>query len=94
MILARVTGKATSTICHPALRGVRLLLCEPVDPQGHGTGRYLLCGDWQGAGTGDKVLITSDGEAASRHTGDDCTPMRNVIVGLVDTVDAPGQEDA
>lgn len=84
MILGRVAGNATSTVCHSALRGVRLLLCEVMDATGAGSGRFLLCGDWQGAGLGDLVLITSDGEAASRYTGDTTMPMRNVIVGLVD----------
>lgn len=84
MILARVTGHATSTICHQSLHGVRLILCEPLLADGSGAGRFLLCGDWQGAGIGDKVLITADGEAATRHTGRRDMPMRNVIVGILD----------
>lgn len=84
MILGRVSGNAASSVCHPTLRGVRLLLCEVLAADGRGTSRFLLCGDWQGAGPCDRVLITADGEAASRHTGSRSTPLRNVIVGIVD----------
>ncbi len=84
MILARVTGHATSTICHSSLKGVRLILCEQLLADGSPSGKFLLCGDWQGAGLGDKVLVTADGEAASRNTGQRDMPMRNVIVGILD----------
>ena len=87
MILARVRGNATSTVCHPSFKGVRLLLCEVLDAAGGASGKVLLCGDWQGAGAGDKVLVTSDGEAASRHTGDKHMPMRNVVIAIIDEDD-------
>lgn len=84
MLCARVVGHAHSTVHHPSLRGVRLLLCEAVDAAQRGTGRFVLAADWQGAGRGSLVMISTDGEAASRRVGDPKTPLRNVILGILD----------
>jgi len=84
MLTTRVIGNATTTVRHRSFRGVRLLLCEVLDAGGVGTGAVIVAGDWLGAGKGDEVLVTSDGDAAAAHTGDARGPLRNVIVGLVD----------
>ncbi len=84
MIHARVIGNAHSTVQHRSLRGVRLLLCEAIDEAKAGTGKFFLAADWLGAGVGSLVFVTTDGEAASRRIGDRNTPLRNVILGLID----------
>lgn len=85
MLAARVIGNATATVAHASLKGVRLLLCEALDSDGKPTGKVLVAGDWLGAGRGGQVLVTSDGDAALAHTGDPRGPLRNVILGLVDS---------
>lgn len=84
MLHARVVGHAHSTVHHPSLRGVRLLLCESVDAALAGTGKFFLAADWLGAGKGSIVMVTTDGMAASRKIGDKQTPLRNVVLGLLD----------
>lgn len=84
MVVSRVIGHATSTVRHPSLRGVRLLLCEALDAAGKGTGAVTVAGDWLGAGKGDTVLVTSDGDAANVHTGDPKTPLRSVVIEIID----------
>lgn len=84
MLRSRVIGHATSTIRHPSMKGVRLLVCEPVDDANVGTGQAMVAADWMGAGRGDLVLVTSDGDASYSHTGDRHTPLRNVVMGIID----------
>lgn len=84
MVVARVIGNATTTVRHRSLKGVRLLLCEVIDDAGQGTGAMICAGDWIGAGKGDEVMITSDGDASQVHTKDPHGPLRSVILGIVD----------
>ncbi|MFP4281576.1 MAG: EutN/CcmL family microcompartment protein [Opitutales bacterium] len=84
MLHARVVGHAHSTVHHPSLRGVRLLLCEGLEADASGNGKFFLAADWQGAGIGSRVMVTTDGGAASREVHDDSTPLRNVILGIID----------
>ena len=66
MQTALVIGRTTATVKDPTLRGYKLLLVQPLmadaqSPDGH----PLLVVDTLGAGTGDTVLITSDGKGAA-----------------------------
>jgi microcompartment protein CcmK/EutM len=88
MLDARVIGYGHSTVRHPSLRGVRLALCEGVGSDGQGDGAVFLAADWHGAGVGQRVFVTTDGEAASRQTGAWDTPLRNVVLGIADGEDA------
>jgi ethanolamine utilization protein EutN len=84
MVVARVIGHATTTVRHPSLKGVRLLLCEVLDDAGLGTGAVICAGDWIGAGKGDEVIVTSDGDAAEIHTKDPRGPLRSVVLEIID----------
>lgn len=88
MLDARVIGFGHSTVKHPSMKGVRLALCEGLTAAGDGDGKVFLAADWQGAGVGQRVFVTTDGEAATRALGDhplsDKTPLRNVILGICD----------
>lgn len=84
MLLARVTGHATSTIKHASMKGCRLLLCEAIDASGKGLAQYFIAADYLGAGHGQQVFVTTDGEAAELHHGDAHSPIRNCILGLAD----------
>lgn len=84
MLNARVIGFGHSTVRHPSLKGVRLALCEGLDFEEKGDGKVFLAADWSGAGVGQRVLVTTDGEAASRKISDESTPLRNVVLGIID----------
>jgi microcompartment protein CcmK/EutM len=43
-----------------------------------------------GAGNGETVLVLRQGAAAAQVLDVDQPPIRSVIVGIVDKVDAPG----
>lgn len=88
MLDAKVIGFGHSTVKHPSMKGVRLALCEGLTHEGRGDGKIFLAADWQGAGVGQRVFVTTDGEAATRSLGDkplsQQTPLRNVILGICD----------
>ena len=84
MILARVTGNITAAASHPGLKRVRLMVCEELDDSGSVTGKLVGAADWTGAGIGSIVLVDSDGDAAKAHGIDPKTPLRNVIIAIVD----------
>jgi len=85
MLLARVRGRATSTVKHPSLHGQKLLVCVQLDRTGGVTGDPMIVIDQQGAGAGDVVMISSDGKGLRELIHDTTTPARWFTVGIVDT---------
>ncbi len=81
MYLGRVVGKAISTIKHHSLTGWRLLVVEPIRADRNDP---LLVVDSLGAGIGDMVVITNDGKGARDLVGDEQSPARWTVLGLVD----------
>lgn len=86
MILSRVEGSVTSTRKHPSFGGWKLLICQPVNSDGTLNGAPVVAIDPQGAGNGDHVLVSTDGKAARTAVGDDKSPVRHMIVAIVDKV--------
>lgn len=88
MILGRVAGRCTSTIHHRVVEHQRLLIVERLDGPG-----YLIAMDAVGAGAGETVLVLDEGNGARQVLADAAAPIRSIIVGIVDSVDAwPGGE--
>ncbi len=81
MLLGTVEGHATSTIKHCSLRGVKLVLVQPVRSM---TAEPVLAVDRIGAAVGDVVMISSDGKGTREFVGDPTSPARWTIVGIVD----------
>ena len=84
MILAKVTGRITSTIHHPDMEGRTLLVLDKLDPSGAETGGYLIAIDSVGAGAGETVLVLDEGNGARQILGVEDMPVRSVVVGIVD----------
>ena len=84
MQLATVVGRATATVRHPTLAGWKLLLVQPLDVQGGPDGDPQLAIDNLGSGSGDKVILTSDGSAVREVVGADTTPLRWLEIGIAD----------
>lgn len=82
--LAAVIGRVNSTIKHPALNGWRLLIVQPLDQKGGSDGEPQIAIDHLGSSVGGNVMITADGSAVRDVMGRADTPVRFVIIGLVD----------
>lgn len=81
---AIVQGRATSTVKHPSLAGRKLLVCQALDAASKPTGDPVLALDSLGAGRGDRVILTSDGQGLRELLGHDNSPARWWTVGIVD----------
>jgi len=84
MYLARVEGNVVATRKHPSLQGWRLVVCQPIGSAGEPEGAPQVAIDSHGAGIHQRVIISSDGLSARRTVGDDKSPVRWLIVGIVD----------
>jgi ethanolamine utilization protein EutN len=89
MLLARVEGHVIATRKHPSFEGWRLVLCQPIDNAGRPEGSPQVAIDAHGAGMHQRVIMSSDGAAARKAVADDKSPVRWMIVGIVDEIE-PG----
>lgn len=84
MNLARVIGSTTATIKHPSLQGWRMLVVRILDARGNGEGEPLIAIDDLGSRRGDRVMLTSDGNAVAEMLGRKDSPVRWAVLGIVD----------
>ena len=84
MLLARVEGNVVATRKHPSFEGWRLIICQPINDAGEAEGAPQVAIDAQGAGLHERVIISSDGSASRAAVGDSKSPVRWMIIGLVD----------
>ncbi|MCX6951683.1 MAG: EutN/CcmL family microcompartment protein [Verrucomicrobia bacterium] len=84
MILARVDGVMVTTVCHPSMTGHRSIICQPLDENDREEGPPILAIDPQGAGLHERVLISTDGSHTREHVKDPKSPLRNIVMAIVD----------
>jgi microcompartment protein CcmK/EutM len=84
MLLCRVEGNVVATHKHPSLEGWRLVVCQPINSKGTPEGSPQIAIDPHGAGVGERVIISSDGLATRRLVGDDKSPARWILIGIID----------
>ena len=84
MLLARVEGNVVATRKHPSFEGWRLVICQPIGQTGEPEGIPQVAIDAHGAGLHQRVVISSDGMAARKAVGDNKSPARWMVVGIVD----------
>lgn len=86
MKIGRVSGNVVSTVNHPFYDGKRLMICDLIGPDDE-AGGYTIAVDVVGAGIGETVLISDEGNSARQIFGLTTGPVRAVIIGIVDTID-------
>ena len=86
MILGKVVGTVVATRKDERLAGSKLLLVQPVQPDGTPRGAPLVAVDTVDAGVGERVLVVG-GSSARMAEGMTDRPVDAAIVGIVDTVD-------
>lgn len=90
MRLCRVIGNVVSTVKHPAYSGQILLVVQPIGEDGKDIGSSFVAIDRVQAGPGDRVVVLTEGNGVRQimQMGD-ILPIRSLVVGVVDRVDAP-----
>lgn len=85
MQVGLVIGTATATVKHPSMNGWKLLIVQPYQSDNRTPeGEPVLAVDSQGAGRGERVLITSDGKGTRTLLKSDTTPVRWSVMGIAD----------
>lgn len=87
MLLANVIGHVVATAKHPTLDGFKMMIVQPVNPEGLPTGRQMLAVDSVGAGVGERVLVVVEGRSAGDAVGNRRAPLDAAIIGIVDRID-------
>lgn len=90
MRCCRVVGPMWAAVKHPAFAGRTLFVVQPLDEHGKDAGASFVAIDHVQAGVGDKVIVLTEGNGVRQILKQgDIVPIRSIIVGIVDQVDAP-----
>lgn len=88
MILARVLGNVVATQKNSRYDGARIMLVQPINPDGTPRGASMLALDSVDAGEGDVVIVIQEGWSASTaSTGKPGAAIDSAIIGVVDTIE-------
>ena len=90
MLLAKVIGTVVAAQKSDRLDGLKLLIIEPIDPQGKPLGGYRVAADAVGAGIGEVVLFAS-GSSARQTAATENRPTDTAIMAIVDIVEVGGE---
>ena len=88
MLLAKVVGNVVATQKDRRYEGGRILMVQPINPDGTNAGDEMLALDSVDAGVGDTVLVVREGWSASTAaTGEPGAAIDSAIIGVVDAVE-------
>ena len=88
MTLGRVTATIVSTEKHAHYKWQKILVVQPVGPDGKPKGKSLVAVDGVQAGIGDLVLVVDEGGSARTVIGEESAmTIRTAVCGIVDRVD-------
>jgi ethanolamine utilization protein EutN len=94
MILARVLGNVVATQKNSRYADARIMLVQPINPDGTSRGASVLALDSVDAGEGDIVIVVQEGWSASTaSTGEPGAAIDSAIVGVVDSIEMHNPED-
>jgi ethanolamine utilization protein EutN len=85
MQIALILGNVTSTVKHPTMRGLKLLVAQALMADGRTPDADpIIAIDTVGAGAGERVVISSDGKYTREFVGADTSPVRWAVIGICD----------
>lgn len=85
MKIGRVIGTVVATMKVESLKGVKLLLVQPLDEDGKPKGEPVVASDSQQSGPGETVFYIG-GREASLPLPDPFNPSDATITGIIDEV--------
>ena len=84
MLLGRVRGSAVSSVKYPDLKGMKLLIVEPLNKHLEPSGPLQVAVDVVDAGPGDLCVMVRSREAALAMKEHKFVPVDLALVGVVD----------
>ena len=89
MLLGRVIGDVVATQKNSRYEGARIMVVQPINPDGTPRGSTILALDSVDSGEGDVVIVVQEGWGASTAaTGEPGAAIDSAIVGVVDSIEA------
>lgn len=85
MFLARIIGTVVATQKDESLKGVKLMVIQPLDSFENNTGTPIVAADTIGAGYGELVFCAKSKEGAM-PLHDPNAPVDAGIIGIVDSI--------
>lgn len=87
MILGKVIGNVVSTVRAPGYESKKILIIQPIGPNGNPKGKSFLAVDGVQAGVGDIVLTIDEGNSARFVIGEpESFTVKAVVAGIVDDI--------
>lgn len=88
MLLGKVIGDVVATQKNSRYEGARVMVVQPINPDGTPRGSTILALDGVDAGEGDIVIVVQEGWGASTAaTGEPGAAIDSAIVGVVDSIE-------
>jgi ethanolamine utilization protein EutN len=88
MLLGRVIGDVVATQKNSRYEGARVMVVQPINPDGTPRGSTILALDGVDSGEGDIVIVVQEGWGASTAaTGEPGAAIDSAIVGVVDSIE-------
>ena len=89
MRLGKVIGTVVSTILEKGYDSRKILIIQPVDPNGQNKGTAFLAIDMVQAGVGETVLTIEEGNSARQVIRDnEIFTVKTVVAAIVDEISA------
>jgi len=92
MKIARVVGNVVSSDKLPAYEARKLLLVQPLNPEGADMGHSTMAIDYVGAGIGDIVLMGAAPGLANLVFQIKNAPINELVMAIVDRVSIEGRD--
>jgi ethanolamine utilization protein EutN len=88
VILGKVVGEIVSEMKIEDYKSLKMLIIQPIDPEGNPTGETTLAVDNVQAGVGDTILILDEGGSARMLMEEpEIFTIRAVVAGVVDHIE-------
>jgi ethanolamine utilization protein EutN len=87
MLLGKVIGNVVASHKNSRYEGARIMVVQPINPDGTSRGATMLALDSVDSGEGDVVIVVQEGWGASTAaTGEAGAAIDSAIVGIVDSI--------
>ncbi|MCP4452998.1 MAG: EutN/CcmL family microcompartment protein [Planctomycetes bacterium] len=87
MFLGKILGDVVSDHKIKDYQSLKILVVQPIDPEGRANGKTILAVDNVHAGVGDTVLIMDEGGSARMLLEEpEIFTIRTVVAGIVDEI--------
>jgi ethanolamine utilization protein EutN len=87
MLIGRVIGDVVATQKAPSHEGRKILVVQPLNLDGSDRGEPVLALDAVDAGTGDRILLATEGFSAMTAVGRPNSPIDMAVIGVIDSVE-------